>query len=458
MGALIRIVIGCVVLATVVGGGGGAGAAPRPAARPAARPSASKPVDNFKDAVDKVGRGDYKGALESINAALVNPPQDPKRLQELFQLKGTVLIDLRDLDGAIAAYQAYIDAGAAGANKREALKIIDNLKAAPPLEITLANGPADIYLDTKSAGVFCTAAPTCSRKVMPGVHKIVAERPGFQPGSQRVTLQSGKPETLAVELVEEPSLLTVRAAQAGAQITVDDAPYTAPVKVPGGSHRVAVTLAGHLDAHLDAVAHGGVPVDLDVALDTIVAVHVEPPTAELVLDGKPATVAAGGIAVSPGAHHLVARAPGYTERSADLPAELPADYKLELQLPRYVATVAPAPAGWFTTRRKIAVGAAGVAVAAVVVGAVLGTQAHNDDHDAFALCPSATTPCSNALKADQLNKDGQSRATQANIAFGVAGAGAVAAAVLWMIGAPESRVAVAPHVGAVAGLDLSMRF
>jgi hypothetical protein len=34
----------------------------------------------------------------------------------------------------------------------------------------------------------------------------------------------------------------------------------------------------------------------------------------------------------------------------------------------------------------------------------------------------------------------------------------IAAAVLWVTGAPESRVVVAPRVGPVAGLDLAVRF
>ena len=83
----------------------------------------------------------------------------------------------------------------------------------------------------------------------------------------------------------------------------------------------------------------------------------------------------------------------------------------------------------------------------------------NADHDASSLCPSPTTPCRDAAQADALNQRGQSRARDANIAFGVAGATAITAAVLWMVGAPESRVAVAPRVGAnAAALDLSLRF
>jgi hypothetical protein len=54
------------------------------------------------------------------------------------------------------------------------------------------------------------------------------------------------------------------------------------------------------------------------------------------------------------------------------------------------------------------------------------------------------------------------RALAANVAFGVAGGAAVAAAVLWLTGAPESRsprrVAVTPRLGGGAGLDVAVRF
>jgi hypothetical protein len=68
-----------------------------------------------------------------------------------------VLLKLRDYSGAFAAYQLYVGAGATGANRRDALKILDDLRPAQTtfLDITLANGPASIYLDSPTLGVFC---------------------------------------------------------------------------------------------------------------------------------------------------------------------------------------------------------------------------------------------------------------------------------------------------------------
>jgi len=65
--------------------------------------------------------------------------------------------------------------------------------------------------------------------------------------------------------------------------------------------------------------------------------------------------------------------------------------------------------------------------------------------DTHAVCPSPPTPCACAVEAEDLNRQARSRAFQANVAYGVAGGAAVAAAVLWLTGAPESRVAITPH-------------
>ena len=112
----------------------------------------------------------------------------------------------------------------------------------------------------------------------------------------------------------------------------------------------------------------------------------------------------------------------------------------------------------FTGRRKIALGVGGVGLLAVSAGIVLGVQSKHLDDDTYALCPSLSTPCSAAKEANDLNQRGRSRALEANIAYGVAGGAAIAAAVLWLTGAPESRVAITPQLGTVAGFDAAVRF
>jgi hypothetical protein len=126
---------------------------------------AGSPRDKYKAAVQLDENGDAEKALAVIDEGLSLAPRD----LGLLGLKGTVLLKLRDYSGALAAYQAYLDAGATGANRREAQKIVRDLSAvrSTSLELSVSGGtsagPATIFLDTKTQGAFCTAAPVTTR-------------------------------------------------------------------------------------------------------------------------------------------------------------------------------------------------------------------------------------------------------------------------------------------------------
>ncbi len=439
MGGLIRIAV--VGLATLAGT---AIAHASPASDAAAKRSQAERLYNA---------GQYDQALVVVEQGLALVPAHTG----LLELKGQVLIKLPDYLGALEAYEADVAAGAVGSNLRNARLNIATLAPVRTtfLDVTASNGPAVIHLESRTQRVFCTAEPTCHQGWLPGVYKVLADRPGYQPWSGQVTLVAGKTATLAITLLEKPSTLTVHVAQADATITVDETVFSASTTIPAGSHKVAVKLAGHVTSSTEIVAREGKPVELEISLIPRVAIRVEPASAALRLDDRPITVEDGGLGVPPGHHVLVARAPGLAERRIDIPADRPDGYAIVVQLSRSADV---ASTSRFTPRRKLALVAGGVSVVAVIGGAVLGTQAKQREDAAFALCPSPTTPCAAAAEATDLNKQGQSRALEANVAYGVAAGAAVAAAVLWLTGAPESRVAITPRLGAVAGLDLSLRF
>ena len=124
-----------------------------------------------------------------------------------------MLLKLRDYADAFAAYQAYLAAGAQGANRREALKIVHTRRAARStfLEIEIENGPGTIYLDSKTHGALCSAAPSCKKAMLPGTYKVIAERSGYERWTGRVTVENGKITKTSVTFSEKPSLVTVRA-------------------------------------------------------------------------------------------------------------------------------------------------------------------------------------------------------------------------------------------------------
>src|SRR5262245_55989192 len=73
---------------------------------------------------------------------------------------------------------------------------------------------------------------------------------------------------------------------------------------------------------------------------------------------------------------------------------------------------APEPSA-FTLRRKIALAAGVVGVAAVGVGIGRGLQAASREDDAYALCASPDAPCPDAPAANHLLERAESRALQA---------------------------------------------
>jgi hypothetical protein len=447
-----------------------AGVAPAaPKASPPAAPKVSAQAQ-FNAAMAAYGNGDYPQALSLIDQGLAAAPKD----LDLLQLKATMLLELRKYSEALAAYDALLAAGAQGARSRQAGAIAQKLRAvqSTSLEITFTHGPAIVYLDSKSLGALCPPAPSCKQAVLPNQYTVIAERPGFKRWTGPVTVASGTTTTLSITLTEEPSQLTVQVAPSEARVTVDGAPYDPAAKLAAGPHTVVVALDGHAEERRRVVAQLGKPIQLDVALTPLVPVRVEPPGAALRLGGKPVAPQDGRIPLPPGAHRLVASSPGYDERQIEIPAERGPDYEIVVKLDRHVAPPPPPPL--LTGRRNLAVAVGGAGLVALGAGVAIGLHARDLDDDAYALCPSPAEPCADAAEATDLNARARLRALQANVVYGIAGGAAVAAAVLWLTGgaaerrpvagasrltAPRApRASLTPRLGAVSGLDLSVRF
>lgn len=416
----------------------------------------------YATAVKLYRSGDNVGALAAIEQGL--PKADKKA--KLFCLKGRILQDTVNFTGTLEAYVACRDAGAVGPDARTAKAIIEQYQPVKTtfLDISIANGAASIYLDSKNGGDLCPPpVSSCNRGVLAKSYRVIVERPGFDRWTSNVTAARDKTTKVEVTLVEKPSPLTVRVAQANAAITVDGAPYDPKAKLPAGKHRVVITLDNHADEQRDIVAREGNPIAVDVSLTPLLPINVTPAEAVVKLDGKPVVITNGRIAVPSGEHTVTGEAKGYRPGKAVVPADRPADHPITLAL--VVVPPPPPPLPVWTTRRKIAAGVAGLGVVAAGAGIVLGLQSKSLEDDAFKKCASPTTPCADAREANDLNKRGRDRALQANIAYGVAAGAAVTAAVLWFTGGaeqPESRVAITPQLplqrGAAAGVDIALRF
>jgi hypothetical protein len=331
------------------------------------------------------------------------------------------------------------------------------------LDITVANGPAQIYVPVIGKAALCVAAPSCAHlPILPRTYQIIAERPGFERWTSRVAVAPDRTTTVRIDLVEQPSALTVRAAPEGGEISVDGAPFQSPGKVAAGTHQIKVAAAGYAEAIRPVTAHEGHPVELDVSLTPLVSIRVSPPNAALALDGSTIQRRQGRIELPAGPHRLIARARGFHDGVVEIPSARAADYQIAVELaPEVVAAPAPPPPparSMWSARRKIAVASAAVGAGALAAAIVRSLQARQLDRETYTLCTSPDMPCQNAAAADDRNAQARSHAFEANLAFGVAGAAAAVAAFLWFTGGERPPAEVAARAGTTSGLDLSLRF
>lgn len=294
--------------------------------------------------------GDPETALRIIDDELGAAPA----ALPLLRLKGKVLIELGDLAGAHAAFQAFLAAGATGKDAREAQQTMLQLEPALTtfLDITVdgaeETGPVDLYLDSPGGRPLCSAAPSCHTAMLPRDYRLlaVAQRPGFARWDHKITVDGGQTTSVRIALAPLPSTLTVTASPPGAQIAVDGAPYAGPAQVPAGKHHVVVSRSGYVKQDQEITASAGDPVTVAVALVRLVPVRVQPSSAALALDGVAIEVIDGGVAIPPGAHALVASTRGFRDHRVDIPAGRPPDYRIDVELApvAVAATVAPVTA------------------------------------------------------------------------------------------------------------------
>jgi len=284
--------------------------------------------DKYKQAAQLAADDDNDKALALVEAGLASASKD----LQLLELKGTLLLKMRDFEGALAAYQAYIDAGATGANRRAAQKIVASLHGvkSSSLDLAVTNGPAFVYLDSRTQGTFCTASPRCTKGMLPGDYKLIVERPGFERWTKHVTVEHDRATKVEVTLIEKPSPITVRVAESGARITIDGTVHDG-APIAGGDHEVVASLAGYGTVHRRVAAHEGKAVEVDISLAKLVPIKTIA-TAELSIDDTRVDLEDGGVPVGPGAHVLVAHATGFHDKRVAIPSERASDYTIAAEL------------------------------------------------------------------------------------------------------------------------------
>lgn len=156
------------------------------------------------------------------------------------------------------------------------------------------------------------------------------------------------------------------------------------------------------------------------------------------------------IPIDGGQHWVVANAPGRIRWSGAVQIANEHD-KATVRIPPLAEGTGPvavpvAPHDSGNRHRGMAITFGVVGIAALGVGIWGGVTSRSLDRDADALCPDLSMPCTMASEANELLDRRDTRALIANIGYGVAAAGAIAATVAWLTGRTSSSadVAVAP--------------
>lgn len=172
------------------------------------------------------------------------------------------------------------------------------------------------------------------------------------------------------------------------------------------------------------------------------------------------------IEVTPNTEEIVATVQGLIEdmkaAESNPPVELAPTSTLDSGDPSLGDDPSPMrePSRW-TASRKVALGLGVAGVIAVGAGSVLSLRAQGFEDDAAELCPMVM--CADAAAANDLARRSDENRRNATVLYGVGGAAAVGAAILWYVGAPTqsadramtATARLAPHS---VGIDFMMRF
>jgi hypothetical protein len=439
--------------------------------------AADPATDAYTAARTSFRAGDFDEALAAVERGLAAAPVD----QKLLLLKGQILLEKRDYEGAITAYEAFLEAKPRGANKRKAQKIVRNLEIVRQtfIEVLLDRGPASVFVDSESLGELCVANPTCKKGFVPGTYRIIVKREGFETVREKVVLRRGKTAGFKGALVEKPSELSVTVTPEDAAIVIDGEPFEPgkPRSIKAGEHQISATRDGHVPKTQTITARLGQPVAVSLALDQRLAIEVTPADAELFVNGAPGRRDDGALVVpaGTGAFTLRATRAGYEPAEIAIEAERDPREPISIALdktpePPPPVEPEPVPSEWNRTKIALVATAGAVALVGFGVGTASGISAAGHQSDAESLCePGEIGLICSTDEGFEASESARDASATANVFFGLGLVGAVGAVValshneaaaesglsrrrMISIGAAGAVAVAALGVGAVYGL------
>ena len=203
------------------------------------------------------------------------------------------------------------------------------------LEITSAPAGAEVLIDGQPVGI----TPLTAEVLETGSRLSLVKR-GYKTWEKQASVKAGTAETHpTIELVVADGTVDIRSSPAGAHVSVDgEFRGTTPLSVglsPLREHRVELFLEGYSKAvrsvQTEPEGHSSLALDLTPIIGRI-QLSVDPPDAEVVVNGQPRGSGSQTLALTARKHELTVRKAGYATRTQEIRPRAEVEQSLEIRL------------------------------------------------------------------------------------------------------------------------------
>jgi len=233
------------------------------AADDVAPPATERAKEWFKAGAAAYAAGDYRAAIQALNAAYAITPLPPIAFSIAQAERRQYFAERRPehLARSVALFRRYLEDVPSGGRRADAIEALSQLE--PMLAQAQASSTPSAAPDHSTRILVSCEAPNARisvdgaepgpspliREVAPGKHAVQASAPGFRDGKREIDAVQGELVPVTLTLAELPARLQLSTPD-DAEIYVDGVLVSQgasqlELELPSGRHRVSVAQKGH---------------------------------------------------------------------------------------------------------------------------------------------------------------------------------------------------------------------
>jgi hypothetical protein len=275
-----------------------------------------------KEAEKLFTQGDYNAALTTYDEAhaIFADPSD-------WLGRAQVLIKLHRYIEANDAYQQFLATGKAGKKQKEIKHAIEDLSIILQTKITCNSRPEGVTVYLNSRVDEPLGITPLETNIVPGTHRLIFEKEGFEPFIQLITVEPKSSQTVNAELKVPQAVLSIQSIPISAQIKINgEEKGNTPleIKLPAGAYEIEASASGYATQRKKIEAKDqqklSWSIDLTQPPPGFLLLQVSPPEAVITIDGKEFKQG-NKIELKPSVYPILIVAEGYKEQRQELTIE-----------------------------------------------------------------------------------------------------------------------------------------